>query len=97
MQTGKFMCVIGDGSTDSSVKEQEMWFLRTSIFGQISVQFLGVNKCSASAENIVNGIKDLLTVNLGLQYPDIFQKTVVLRVETEQVSWLAVGLVLEQY
>lgn len=97
MQTGKFMCLIGDGSTYSSVKEQEMWFLRTSIFGQISVQFLGVNKCSASAENIVNGIKDLLTVNLGLQYPDIIQKTAALRVETEQVSWLAVGLVLGQY
>ncbi|CAC5426491.1 unnamed protein product [Mytilus coruscus] len=31
VQSGKFSCLIGDGSTDSSVKEQVMWYLRTSI------------------------------------------------------------------
>ncbi|CAC5360735.1 unnamed protein product [Mytilus coruscus] len=79
VQRGKFLCLIGGGSTDSSVKEQEMWYLRTSIAGQVSVQFLGVKNVErASAENIVNGIKDLLTVNLGLQYLDIMKKTVAL-------------------
>ena len=34
---GKFICMIGDGSTDSSIKEQEMWYLCTSLCGQVSV------------------------------------------------------------
>ena len=36
---GQFMCLIGDGSTDASVKEQEMSFLRTAIAGKVVTVF----------------------------------------------------------
>jgi hypothetical protein len=76
---GKFICMIGEGSTDSSIKEQEMWYLWTSLCGQVSVNFLGVKNVErANAENIVTGIKDLLNENLRLEYLDIIKKTVAL-------------------
>lgn len=36
----KFLSVIGDGSTDSAVKEQEMWFVRGCRAGIVTVDSL---------------------------------------------------------
>ena len=56
-----------------------MWYLWTSLCGQVSVNFLGVKNVErANAENIVTGIKDLLNENLRLEYLDIIKKTVAL-------------------
>ncbi|XP_060563884.1 uncharacterized protein LOC132723223 [Ruditapes philippinarum] len=43
ISTSKFLCIIGDGSTDASVKEQEMWFVRYCREGIISTDFIGVD------------------------------------------------------
>ena len=54
VQDSKFVCFIGDGSTDSSVKEQEMWYLRSCKEGVISVNFIGVHAAErADASSIV--------------------------------------------
>ena len=63
----KFVCTIGDGSTDSSVKEQEMWYARTCDQGKIQLYFIGVEAVEkATAENIVKGLKFLLQSNLNI-------------------------------
>ena len=76
IKEGQFMCLIGDGSCDASVKEQEMWFLRTAAAGKVAILFLGVhNTEKANAENIVSGIKQLVHENLCLEYADVINKT----------------------
>ena len=54
IQESKFVCFIGDGSTDSAVKEQEMWYIRTCVQGVISINFVGVHAAErADASSIV--------------------------------------------
>jgi hypothetical protein len=73
----QFATIIGDGSTDASVKEQEMWFLRTCQQGEINVKFFGVQSASkANAENIVLGVKSLVSGNLGMDWPEFASKLV---------------------
>ena len=75
----KFVCVIGDGSTDSSVKEQEMWFIRTCIDGNITVHFIGVHATEkADARHIVQGLQHLLQNNLNIQWDTICKIIVAL-------------------
>ena len=75
VEQSQFISVIGDGSTDSSIKEQEMWFIRSSLNGQMSVKFLGVSTTDkANAENIVHGLKDLVSANLKLDWTCIAAK-----------------------
>ena len=70
VKQAKFLCVIGDGSTDSGVKEQEMWFGRSSNAGVIRVNFIGVHSPErANAENIVSGLKEIVGKNLELEWP----------------------------
>ncbi|KAK3098982.1 hypothetical protein FSP39_024949 [Pinctada imbricata] len=71
-----FACIIGDGSTDSSTNEQEMWFLRTCKDGHINIYFVGVfSPDKANAENIVVGIKELLKT-LKIDWADVINKLV---------------------
>ena len=59
IQESNFICFIGNGSTDSSVKEQEMWFVRSCMKGNISVDFIGVHAAErADAGSIVQGLKE---------------------------------------
>lgn len=61
IHVSKFICVIGDGSTDSSIKEQEMWYVRHCELGHITTDFIGVDSCEkASAENIVTGLRNIV-------------------------------------
>lgn len=72
-----FLTVIGDGSTDISVKEQEMWFMRTAIEGEIYVRFMGV-ACTekANAENIVKSLKSVVSQNLKIEWSEFNSKMV---------------------
>ncbi|XP_014662095.1 PREDICTED: zinc finger protein 862-like [Priapulus caudatus] len=73
----RFICVIGDGSTDSAIKEQEMWYVRTSTAGQVDVKFIGVKSADkADAVNIVNGLQDLVITNVDMEWPAFMQKMV---------------------
>ncbi|VDI55336.1 Hypothetical predicted protein [Mytilus galloprovincialis] len=73
----KFLCVIGDGSTDSSVTEQDMWYVRTCNSGKIETKFIGVaSMVRANAEGITNGLKYLVSQNLKLQWNDFAKKLV---------------------
>lgn len=49
----KFLSVIGDGSTDSAVKEQEMWFVRGCRAGIVTVDFIGVYSASKATAYIM--------------------------------------------
>jgi hypothetical protein len=54
----KFICKIGDGSTDASIQEQEMWYIRQSTGGSVDAKFIGVASIEkASAVGIVDGLK----------------------------------------
>lgn len=73
----QFTCVIGDGSTDSSVKEQEMWFLRYASNGCINTDFIGIESCEkASAENIVKGLKTIIEGNVKMEWTEFCSKLI---------------------
>ena len=38
----KFICIIGDGSTDASIQEQDMWYVRLSTGGSVDAKIIGV-------------------------------------------------------
>lgn len=73
----KFLSVIGDGSTDSAVKEQEMWFIRGCRAGIVTVDFIGVHSANkATAENIVHGLQETVVSNLKMDWSQISNKLV---------------------
>jgi hypothetical protein len=54
----KFICIIGDGSTDASIQEQDMWYVRLSTGGSVDAKFKGVASTEkASAVGIVDGLQ----------------------------------------
>lgn len=74
-----FFCIIGDGSLDSSVLEQEMWFARTCRHGKLQMCFIGVQDTEkAVANGIVNGLKSLVERNLTLSSDCFLSKVVSL-------------------
>ena len=78
-QDSKFVCFIGDGSTDSSIKEQEMWYVRSCVKGNISINFIGVHAAErADASSIVEGLKETVETNLKIDWVDISHKMVAL-------------------
>lgn len=82
-----FVCIISDGSTDSSIKEQEMYFIRTCVAGVISVQFTGVYAAErANAENIVKGLEHVVQNNIGLPWSEVSQKIVALSCDGASVN-----------
>lgn len=83
----KFVCVIGDGSTDSSIREQEMWFIRSCTSGTVSVHFAGVHATEkANAENIIKGLKSVIEKNLKIKWNDIVSKLVALSCDGASVN-----------
>lgn len=82
-----FVCIISDGSTDSSIKEQEMYFIRTCFAGDIGVQFAGVYAAErANAENIVKGLEHVVQNNIGLPWSEVSQKIVALSCDGASVN-----------
>jgi hypothetical protein len=82
----KFLSVIGDGSTDSAVKEQEMWFVRGCKTGTVTVNLIGIHSTSkATAENIVEGLKSLVQNNLKMEWKDVSKKLVGLSCDSASV------------
>ena len=83
----KFVCVIGDGSTDSSIKEQEMWFIRSCTSGVVNVHFAGVHSTDkANAENLVIGLQTVVQENLKIQWNDFKSKLVALSCDGASVN-----------
>lgn len=79
IEQSKFICVIGDGSTDVSVKEQDMWFVRFSVCGQVFVKFIGVEAVDkANAENIVNGLHNVVENNIKLEWNSFVRKLIAI-------------------
>ena len=44
IRNAQFVTVLSDGSTDSSITEQEMFFVRTCRSGEVLVTFAGIKK-----------------------------------------------------
>ena len=79
IKKSQYFCLIGDGSTDSAVNEQEIWYVRTSVGGSISVFFIGIATLDkANAENITSAIKELISVNLQIEWTEFAKKLVCL-------------------
>jgi hypothetical protein len=54
----KFICIIGDGSTDASIHVQDMWYVHLSTGCSVDAKFIGVASIEkASAVGIVDGLK----------------------------------------
>jgi hypothetical protein len=54
----KFICIIGDGSTDASIHEQDMWYVHLSTGGSVDAKFIGVASIEkASTVGIVDGLQ----------------------------------------
>lgn len=82
-----FVCIISDGSTDSSIKEQEMYLIRTCVAGVISVQFTVVYAAErANAENIVKGLEHVVQNNIGLPWSEVRQKIVAMSCDGASVN-----------
>ena len=78
IKLNKFICIIGDGSTDASVKEQEMWYVRSCRDGVVSTDFIGIDSCEkASAENIVHGIQNIVK-GLDIEWKEFCGKMVAI-------------------
>lgn len=74
-QTGTFMCIIVDGSTDCSITEQEIMYLRLVYEGVIQTHFLSVESSSkADAQGIFRLVKQALTKQLDASLEEIFPK-----------------------
>lgn len=72
-----FLSVIGDGSTNSAVKEQGMWFVTGCRAGIVTVDFIGVHSASeATAENNVNGLQETVVSNLKMDWNEISDKLI---------------------
>ncbi|KAK3094070.1 hypothetical protein FSP39_023772 [Pinctada imbricata] len=79
IERANFLCIIGDGSTDSRIKEQEMWFVRTCVEGKIDVKLIGISALDkASAENIVKGLREILNQNIECEWEEIMARLVCL-------------------
>lgn len=75
----KFLCVIGDGSTDAATQEQELWYARTAFHGVVNTYFFGVaTQEKADAVSIVNGLKQLVTQNLEMTWSEFVSKAITL-------------------
>lgn len=76
VKSAKFLTFLSDGSTDASVKEQEMFFVRYVVNGNISVRFLAViNVDRPDAESIVSALKDAYS-SIDCPWDTICQKVV---------------------
>ena len=75
----KFASLISDGSTDISIKEQELVYVRTCQAGVISVKFLGiVNAPKPDAEGILACIDEAVQTGLNIPLEDFATKLVAL-------------------
>lgn len=58
ISNAQFVTVLSDGSTDSSITEQEMFFVRTCNSGRVLVSFAGIKQVEkGNAEGIYNALK----------------------------------------
>jgi len=72
-----FISLISDGSTDCSVKVQEILYVRYAINGEINNKFVGVKSVEkADADHIVGAINDLMCDELDLS-PEQWEKKIV--------------------
>ena len=70
----KCWSVICDGSTDSSVREQEMFYLRTALKGKITVSFIGtVGVEKANAARIVSAMESVVVQQLEMDFEEFLQ------------------------
>ena len=61
VEAAKFVSILSDGSTDSAIKEQEMFYIRYVINGQPKVKFLSaVHVERGEAPSILAAIKSRL-------------------------------------
>ena len=79
VQATPFAAIISDGSTDSSVCEQEMMFMRMGDHGQVKVKFVGVIETpKADAERITKSIMKGVEVGLDIKFEDFVPKLVAM-------------------
>ena len=81
-----------DDSTDVGACEQSMWFVRSAKEGKINIRFLG-NKTleRADAESIINGVKELVDVNLQMKWQAFMDRVVASTTDGARVMLGRVG------
>ena len=79
IRNAQFVTVLSDGSTDSSITEQEMSFVRTCRDGEVLVTFAAIKKVEkGNAEAIHNSLKFAVTSSdyLAIPWNDFTSKLV---------------------
>ena len=79
INNAQFVTVLSDGSTDSSITEQEMFFVRTCSAGRISVSFAGIKQVEkGNAQAIHAALKHTITSSefLGIPWDNFTSKLV---------------------
>ena len=92
LKSCKFYSIMGDDSTDVGACEQSMWFVRSAKKGKINIRFLG-NKTldRADAERIINGVKELVDVNLQMKWQAFMDKVLASTTDGASVTLGRVG------
>ena len=76
LKKSKFVCVMVDGTTDCSIQEQELVFVRYASKGDINVRFASVETCEkADAASITQAVFNSMTT-VGLSKQDFVKKLV---------------------
>ncbi|XP_059201277.1 zinc finger protein 862-like [Centropristis striata] len=66
MSASKFISIMVDGSTDSSVMEEELLYVRSSRAGKVKVQFVGIQALEkADAEHVTDAICSMMSAVSG--------------------------------
>ena len=76
-QQTKFISLVVDGSTDSSVTEQEIIYIRMAISGKLNVRLLGISATEkANAPGILQGVMKSACEELEVPRVDVMKKLV---------------------
>ena len=79
------MTIMGDSSTDISTTEQEMWFVRLCVKGEITVRFIGSSVLDkADASSMYQSVQQTVT-SLGMDWNMFRAKLVCLGCDVANV------------
>ena len=79
VRSAKFLSPLLDGSTDSAIIEQELFYVRFSSAGSIHTKFIGVMSVDrGTADNIYKAFKDCVERYLGISWDDFKYKVIAL-------------------
>ena len=86
MKGANFFSLMSDGSTDSSVIEEEIVYVRYAKQGHVFVQYVGLEEVGkANSENITKAVKSAATKGVGIPWEELVKKLVAIATDGASV------------